>query len=84
MNAPIQYVLNNVGMKARVYEVNRELMYFQVSPETELPFLINYDKKVGRWKCASGIYAVKDDIIKAVGEALGKALGMRPGFKIAS
>jgi hypothetical protein len=67
-----------------VNDINRELMYFQVSPETELPFLINYDSKLGQWKCTSGIFPVKDEVVKAVGEALEKTLGMNRDYKVAS
>ncbi|MDF3076967.1 MAG: hypothetical protein K0S09_856 [Sphingobacteriaceae bacterium] len=70
----IEFELNNVGMTARIEEVNLELMYFQVSPERELPFLINYDRKKSKWKCASGIYAVKQEIIEAVGKAIDRTL----------
>ena len=64
------YTLEERGFNAKVSVLDETYRYFQITPESGLPFYVRYDKQSRRWKAVAEIYQTDPAIVQIVGEWL--------------
>jgi len=67
MSYYINEKVKGVDFNARVSILDETYKYFQITPETGLPFFIRYDRVAKKWRTAAEIYKTDPQVVEIVG-----------------